>query len=495
MTEAEFAAWLKDQSAIRCLLVEIEVKVGASVITRYLSNRGYVTLPTETPANTQYIPRITGGIKYTQSMSLDGNVSVSFGDLELDNTDGALDSWLDDYWSNRPLKILLGDVRWPRADFRQMVSGVTVGIDSRNRSRINIKMSDKLQRLNTPVTETTIGGTSQLATSLVPLCFGECHNVEPVLVDPATHKYKVHDGVIEGIIEVRDNGVPVSITPLLSEGAFRLNQAPAGQITCSVQGARFSFAGQAVAWHTGVGQIVYHLATAYGSPTLRFVQTDFDVPKALAFNAAHTQPVGLYIKDRANVLEVITRLADTLGCRLVVDANGKASIVKLDIVGWGTPLAFTEADMKDKTLEVSSLPTVKAAVQLGYCKNWTVQDKLESGIPADHAALYAEEYLKTTAEDTATAANFNLFTEPVLTETLLLTAATAIAEANRRLSLFNVQRKVFKFTGAFHTATTPLGNAATLTASRYGLQAGKSGQVISVATDFVNPNVEIEVLV
>lgn len=495
MTEAEFAGWLKDQSAIRCLLVEIEVKVGSSVITRYLSNRGYVTSPTETPANTQYIPRITGGIKYTQSMSLDGNVSISFGDLELDNTDGALDSWLDDYWSNRPLKILLGDVRWPRADFRHAVSGVTVGIDTRNRSRINIKISDKMQRLNTPVTETTIGGTSQLADTLVPLCFGECHNVEPILVDTATHKYKVHDSVIEGIIEVRDNGVPVSFTPLLSEGAFTLNQSPAGQITCSVQGARFSFAGQPVAWHTGVGQIVYHLATAYGSPTLRFVQTDFDEAKATAFNAAHTQPVGLYIRDRANVLDVISRLADTLGCHLAADAKGKVSLVKLDIVGWGTPVVFTDADIKDKTLEVASLPTVKAAVQLGYCKNWTVQEKLESGIPADHAALYAEEYLTTTAEDTATAANFNLFTEPVLTETYLLTAATAIAEANRRLNLFNIQRKVFKFTGAFHTVMTEIGMAASLTSSRWGLQSGKSGQVISVATDFVNPNVEIEVLI
>ena len=105
MTDAEYTAWLKDQAAIRCILVEVEVKVGASVITRYLSNRGYVTSPTDTPANTSYIPKIVGGIKYTQSMSLDGSVSVSFGDLELNNSDGSFDSWLEDYWSNRPLRI------------------------------------------------------------------------------------------------------------------------------------------------------------------------------------------------------------------------------------------------------------------------------------------------------------------------------------------------------------------------------------------------------
>ncbi len=495
MTDAEYTAWLKDQAAIRCILVEVEVKVGASVVTRYLSNRGYVTSPTDTPANTSYIPKIVGGIKYTQSMSLDGSVSVNFGDLELNNSDGALDSWLDDYWANRPLKIYLGDVRWPRAEFRQVVSGVTVGIDSRNRDRVNLKLSDKMQRLNNPVTDVTIGGSTQLSESLVPLCFGECHNVEPVLIDPALHKYKVHHGVIERIIEVRDNGVPVSASANLTDGTFTLTKAPAGQITASVQGAKFSHLGGAVTWHNDVGRIVQHIATAYGSSTLKFADADFDATKMAAFIAAHPQPVGLYLRDRSNVIEVINRVASSLGCRLTIDANGLASLVKLGTAVSGTSTPIGPAAMKDRTLKVSNLPQVVAAVKIGYCKNWTVQDKLETGLVAEHAAMYAEEWLTQTVENTATAANFNLFTEPVLTETLLLTASDAIAEANRRLAVFDSQRKVLSYSGAFHLVQQQLGGEQVLTGSRFGLTSGKAGQIISISTDFVNPDITFEVLI
>ena len=54
-------------------------------------------------------------------------------------------------------------MRWSRSEFRQVVSGITVGIDSRNRDRVNLKLSDKMQRLNNPVTDVTIGGSTQLS--------------------------------------------------------------------------------------------------------------------------------------------------------------------------------------------------------------------------------------------------------------------------------------------------------------------------------------------
>jgi hypothetical protein len=151
--------------------------------------------------------------------------------------------------------------------------------------------------------------------------------------------------------------------------------------------------------------------------------------------------------------------------------------------------------MKDRTLKVSNLPQVVAAIKIGYCKNWAVQDKLETGLVAEHAAMYAEEWLTQTVENTATAANFNLFTEPVLAETLLLTASDAIAEANRRLAVFDSQRKVLSYSGAFHLVQQQLGGEQVLTSSRFGLASGKAGQIISISTDFVNPDITFEVLI
>ena len=196
ISDAQFQDWLKDQTAVRCVLVEADVKLaGGGVVTRYLSNKTYVTGAGDSPANTSYSPRIVGGIKFTRSLSLDGQASLSFGDIELLNTDGALDAWIDDYCVNRQIRIYVGDVSWPRADFRLFFSGVMTGIDCRKRDRVNLKLSDILQRLNTPLSEDKIPLSGARADTLYPICFGEVHNITPVLIDATTNEYIVHNEI------------------------------------------------------------------------------------------------------------------------------------------------------------------------------------------------------------------------------------------------------------------------------------------------------------
>lgn len=239
ITDAQFTAWLKDQTAIRTVLVEatIGLKAGGTT-TRYLSSKAFVSGPTDTPANQHYTARIKSGITFTRALNIDGTVSLTWGDITLTNIDGRYDSWLDDYWSNRPINIYVGDASWARSDFRLAFGAVATGIDSSDRTTLVIHITDRLQRLNTPVTQTVLGGSTALYNSLLPLTFGEAFNVTPLLVDPTINKYMVHNGQIESIIEVRDNGLPVAFTPTLSAGTFVLNQAAFGTITCSVQGAQ-----------------------------------------------------------------------------------------------------------------------------------------------------------------------------------------------------------------------------------------------------------------
>lgn len=669
MTDQEYSDWLKNQSAIRCILVEVDVKVGASVTTRFLSNCGYVTTASDTPANTSYSPRIVGGIQISRKMSIDGNVSMSFGDIELNNTDGSLDSWVYDYWANRSIRIYLGDVTWARSDFRLMFSGITTGVDMRRRDKLNIKLSDKLQRLNYPVSELKLGGVGSLADSTIPLLFGECHNISPLLTDAVLNEYQVHPGPIEGVFEVRDNGVPVSFTHLPAVGKFRLNQAPSGTITCSAQGHMKSpnmvlysqefdnaywtktncsvtanataapdgtttadklvenasgtvvhWVGKSVTFASGsqytysiyakaaersklrltmsgtvftgtpnftmdlvtgeattvtdidaytiaaldngwyrvsitctcdlsgsgtcavypvtttstylgdgvsgiyiwgaqvelaampskyyptvaasvnifprtVGEIVRVLCTEFGHTTNRLTGVDIDWSSLEDFMAANTQAVGLYIKDRGNVLDVCNQLASSIGARLVVNNDGTVRLVKLDLPQASPGTSVTAADMVSKSLDVSQLPPVVASVKIGYCKNWTVQDTLAAGLVAPSVALFEEEWLSVTRTDTAAAENYNLFTDPVQIDTLLLTGAEASIEADRRLDMFAVQRMVLKYTGFYHLVLENLGDSQTLTHDRFGLSGGKTGQIISITTDLLSPHVQFEVLV
>jgi hypothetical protein len=222
--------------------------------------------------------------------------------------------------------------------------------------------------------------------------------------------------------------------------------------------------------------------------------TDFDSDVA-TFQTSNTQPVGIYLSDRANVLDVCNQLAGSIGARITASMDGKVSLVKLSLPQASEGITVTPADIVERSLFISQMPVVKAGVKIGYCKNWTVQTNLQTGIPEIHKDLFKQEWLTITRTDSVAAQNYNLYTEPEMEETLLLTASDATAEANRRLGIFDVQRKVMKYTGFYHLIFEKVGNPQTIQHSRFGLSEGITGQIISMTVDWIQPYVEIEVLI
>jgi len=82
-------AWLEDPTSIRGILVEITVKdlqgiygTAGSENVIYLSNIGYVSGDSQT----SYLPFLTGSLQTTESISLDGSLTMSFGDIAIANT-------------------------------------------------------------------------------------------------------------------------------------------------------------------------------------------------------------------------------------------------------------------------------------------------------------------------------------------------------------------------------------------------------------------------
>ena len=82
--------WLEDPSSIRGLLVEVGVAIyNSSTLTWvdstiYLSNIGYVT----GDSSTIFLPYLTGSLQTSESISIDGSLSMSFGDIEVANSNG-----------------------------------------------------------------------------------------------------------------------------------------------------------------------------------------------------------------------------------------------------------------------------------------------------------------------------------------------------------------------------------------------------------------------
>lgn len=480
-----FTSWLTDTTAIRCILVEAVSNISSVDTTHYLSTKNYA----DEAAGRIYEPIVSAGsIQLIERMSIDSSPSMSFGDVEIYNIDGSLDSWLTDIWTNKSITILVGDVRWARADFTTIFSGTIEDIDSRSASTLNIKVRDKLQRLNTPMTETKLGGTTINKNELIPLCFGECFNVDPLLSNPATLEYKVHPTAIESIIEVRDNGVPVSATKTPAQGKFTLAAQPFGKVTASVQGNKPS------AWETTVSQIVQRISTTYGGAN-KFSSGDLDAVQLAAFDSANPQDIGVYLKDRGNTLSVCNEIASSVGAQLVMSRLGKLQLLKVDLPAPGTPFDIGVDDIIQNTISVSRKLPVKAAFKVNYDKNWTIQQGLQTGIPEEHKNMYALEFVSVTAEDATVKTNYSLSSEPVAVNTMLLTESDATAEATRLLNLYKTPRFIITFTGTARLVELTLGQAVTLTYPRFGLNAGKSGQVIGLSIDWSNLTVKTEVLI
>lgn len=474
---------------MRCMLVEAQVQTGGVETTRYLSNRGYTTGPADTPSNTAYLPVINSGVKFSESIDLTGSASISFGDFEIANDDGSRDSWLDDVWVNRRIRVFFGDVRWPRAQFRPVLDGVIQDIASSKRESLVLQLADKLQRLNTSVTDATLDDGSQNADRVLPVAFGETFNVGPLSTNPATLEYQLSQGAIERVIEVRDNGAPVSFTPDLAAGKFTLNQSPVGQITASVQGDNTG------GYANTVAPLIQRLATRYGTAVQRYTADDIDTANFAAFDAAHAQAVGIYLSDKTNVLECCQGLAASVGASLIVTTAGLLRLVELDLPATGAQWSVTASDMEQRSLAISQRSTVQAAVKLGFCQNYTVQTQLQTGIPQSSKDLFAQQWVTVTASDDAVAAYYSLTTEPDEVDTNLLAQSDAQAEAQRRLNLWNVPRHVYQFTGYAWLMLVELGDEMTITHERFGLSGGKAGLVVSIDRDWLSGRITIGVLI
>lgn len=475
ITDAQFAAWLGDSGAQRVTLFDVGVKVAGVDTTRYLSTKAY-----NASLNTPYQAVVAGGLKVTESISVDSTASLSAGDIEIHNANGARDAWLDDVWVNQPINAFVGDVRWDRADFRQVFSGVVVDIGCKSRDRLNLRLVNKLERLNTPVTDTKIGGNAANPDALVPVLLGECHNVSPVPTNPVALEYAFGDGINEAVAEVRTEGKPrgaVTVTANAGRLVFTEAVGP-GVVTCDAQGTKFNGS-----YVNTIGQLVQYLVTQRGKVNTRFAAADLDVAQLAAFEAANPQPVGLYLTERTNVLVACQQLAGSIGAQLVPSMTGKLRLIQFAI----PMVATTEirpSQQLDRSITIVKRTEVAASVKIGYCRNWTPQDKLQTSLPDAHKALYAQEWLSVTAVDAAVQATYKLDAEPVQIDTCLLRKVDAQAEANRRLAIAKVPRTTYRFEATPVQLLLELGQAVKLFSNRFGLAAGKVGLLTSRTADW-----------
>lgn len=503
-----YQTWLETPNIVRIALVQVQVLVGGSTITRYLSTHGV------TVSGIQYTPIIKGSITIDETISVDYAASINYGDIELANNNGEYDSWINDVWINKSIKIYVGSNPAPNSssvldDYELIFDGIVSDIDSKSRTQLNLKIRDKLEKLNTSLSEVLLGNyfqgalvpeattVNQYRNNLKPLVFGEVHNITPLLSDPTMLEYIVNLEGVEQIIEVRDNGVPIPFTTTgtipIPAGSFRLViGAPTSTVTCSVQGVK-----RTVNVAAGTSSLVY---TNTASNTIATIlkhfgkQLDYTELDATSFAALGTQAVGVLVPDRINVLALCQEIAKSCGLIVSTTRSGKVKLINLAMPTSATT-SITDSDILLNSLQLSSKLDVVAGVRLGYAKNWTVQTNITTGIPEQHKNLYATEWLESAKSDVTTKTTYGVTTEPALETSYLIDKTQADVIAQKKLDLFKTPRKIYTMTCTAKLLSVQVGDPVTLTSQRFGLSLGVLGLVISTKPNWLRGTIEIGVLV
>jgi len=517
-TRDQIIEWFNTPGHVKCTLLDIDqvyIPGGStSGITLNFSSMAYDT------GGTAYNACVVGGLQFSEQLNADGRASLSFCSINLVNTYGINDQFLTYVWNRRPIKIYLGDPSWVKSDFVLIFDGLVQELTSNGENELVLTLFDKLQLLNDSLTEKTLfnttgyseasktiaGGVVTKNESLLPITLGECFNVQPLLVDNGTttsgtsgsgNSYMVHDGPIQGIIEVRDNGVPIPVNENLTVGTFTLQSLPVGTITCSVQGDN-----TAGAYTNTVPGIITKICTSTKYGTIaqnRFNTSDLD------FSTTDTRAAGIYIKDKVNMLEICNQLASSINASLICPSisvnytTGAISSSKLRLVELKVPdpldikYELTDDYLVAGTQAVTEIFPVKPSIKLAYCKNFTIQSSVAGGV--NPASKFDDEYIYSTKENLT---NKQIYRDAGTVDeisTLLIVSSQAETEAQKRLDLWQIPR--FLITGTYlpHFLFAQLGDTVKLTSSRFNLQTGAPGIVYSVNRDWITGMVQIGVLI
>ena len=501
-----YQTWLETPSVIRIMLVQAQVLVDSVITTRYLSTHAITVDAVE------YLPVIRGSLNIEESISTEYLASISYGDIELINSRGQYDSWLNDVWVNKSVKIYVGSLPIPGylsviEDFELIFDGVVSDIDSKNRTQLNLKIRDKLEKLNTSVSEDLIGNyfqgsivpqttvVNQYQNNLKPLVFGEVHNITPILTDPTLLEYMVSAGPVEQILEVRDSGMPIAFatsgTISIPPGSFRLLQSPSGTITCSVQGIKKTIdinnSSTSNIYTNTVSNTISTILKLYGK------QLGYSEIDQTSFLNLGSEAVGIYLKDRVNVLNLCQQIAKSSGLILSTTRTGKVKLIDLTIPTTSS-ISISENDTVLNSLELTQKLDVIAGVRLGYAQNWTVQTNLLTAIPEQHKDLYAKEWLELTQIDTTASDKYSVTTEPEMQTSYLIDSLEVAAVALKKLNLFKAQRKIYSMKCTAKFLSVQIGDIVNLKASRFGLNTGVNGIVVSTKPDWLRGTIEIRVL-
>lgn len=453
----------------------------SSEVTLYLSDRGYVSGPAETPANTYFAPRVIEALNFEQAMFTSGSIGgfskPSFGEIVLSNADGDLDAYAQYAWDDRDVEVRVGEKGGDLSEHFTIFTGQAKSVEFTDLEvRVIIRDGqDKFTRSFPPNSYAGTGGNEGSAIMEgfpKPICLGEVYNISPVLVVESTtggQVYQVHDGEIEAIDAVYENGVSISgYTTDLTNGRFTVTGTITGIITADVRGGKYDST-----YIYKAGDLLETLAVEYAGLPAGSCASD----TIADLNTANGSTLGVYINRRTTVLEVMDQIANSVGAFFGFCRAGNLIVGRIEAP---TGTADLELDSTN-IIELERLPTdiPKSTVIVQYKKNYTIlsEDELDSG--ADDPDFMTRESASTSDTDAAVAAIYPN-AEFLEVDSRFVDSTAASTEATRLLALYGTQRDIYRIRCKAQPYTVRLNDIVNVTFPRYDLSSGKKFLVIGM---------------
>lgn len=282
-----FTDLIAEFTADQRFICHLEPYDGSAIVDLYYSTHGFVSAPSDTPANQFYDARLASGYRFTRSLfqsgKLAGRTIPDAGEIRLINQDGELDYLQDFAWGGRRMRVWMGGPDFALSDYGLIVDATAQGI-SFQKNEVVIELRD-LQHLfdreiQTDVFEGTGGqeGGSDVKNRRKPQPWGIVRNVPLIYLgsDTGKHMFACADNAIVGVLRVRDLGLELTFTAGtpgssewtcdLSAGTVTLGGFFIGPITADVIGKRYLSAASSTSWTVGTGSKAFTVTAGLAIP-------------------------------------------------------------------------------------------------------------------------------------------------------------------------------------------------------------------------------------
>lgn len=188
----------------------------------------------------------------------------------------------------------------------------------------------------------------------------------------------------------------------------------------------------------------------------------------------NTDSLGIYIKDSNTILNLITEVITSVGGYLRFERVCVLQIFRfVDPLFETSLLDITSDDIKERGVSVKTIELPEKSINLGFSKNWTVQDKgaiAASVVESDNLTFLDQittEFSNIVEYTGLTNTEYPLLTDAEITGTLIFSRSDAQTEATRRALLRNKKRYIYKIDTISAPFTLNIGDVIHITHSRY----------------------------